>query len=111
MTNDPQGYWLAIYEGVAVTDHFLFKRSISNYDPKIYASPRLLPPGVAAIAAFLFGVLGAVLGMSQPWFVGPIARIIGEPPFGADVGFELSFGFTAVTYMLFRTIELRMVGR
>jgi purine-cytosine permease-like protein len=56
-------------------------------------------------------VLGAVMGMSQAWFVGPIAILIGEPPFGGDIGFELAFSFAATTYLIFRTIELRIAGR
>ena len=50
-------------------------------------------------------------GMSQVWFVGPIAIRIGEPPFGGDIGFELAFCFSAVTYVAFRTLELRIARR
>ena len=101
-----------------------------NYDVTIYQNPQRLPPGVAAVSAFLFGVLGAVMvrvafisymyvnvvliehqGMSQVWFVGPIAIRIGVPPFGGDIGFELAFTFSAVTYIAFRSIELRMARR
>lgn len=82
-----------------------------NYDPTIYTNARLLPPGVAAVGAFLFGVLGAVIGMSQAWFVGPVAIHIGEPPYGGDIGFELAFGFSAVTYIVFRMVELRIARR
>ena len=57
----PQGYWLAIYEGIALSEHFLFKRGMDNYDVTIHNTPRLLPPGIAAVSAFLFGVLGAVM--------------------------------------------------
>lgn len=84
---------------------------MNNYDVSIYQNPRRLPPGVAALAAFLFGVLGAVMGMSQVWFVGPIAILIGVPPYGGDIGFELAFCFSAVTYIIFRTIELRIAKR
>lgn len=104
-------YWLAIYEGVAITDHFLFKRGFGGYDIAIHDNPKLLPPGIAAIAAFLFGILGAVMGMSQTWFLGPIGKLIGDPKFGGDIGFELAFGFTAITYFVFRKIELKHFGR
>ena len=105
------GYWLAIYEGVSITDHVLFKRGFSGYDVSIYNKPGELPPGVAAICAFLFGVLGAVMGMAQVWFIGPIGKRIGNPEFGGDVGFELAFAFSAVAYVVFRTIEKRIAGR
>lgn len=105
------GYWLAIYEGVSLTDHFFFKHGINGYDISIYRSPALLPPGVAAVVAFGFGIMGAVLGMSQVWFVGPIGKLIGVPPFGGDIGFELAFCFSAVSYLPMRMVEKRMMNR
>lgn len=52
-----------------------------------------------------------VTGMSQTWFVGPIALHAGEAPFGGDVGSELGFAFGFVSYCLLRPIELRLIGR
>ncbi|KAL8697201.1 MAG: hypothetical protein Q9201_007246, partial [Fulgogasparrea decipioides] len=90
------GYWLAIYEAIALAEHFIFRRNrLSNYDPATYTSPHLLPPGIAAIAAFCFGVFGAVMGMAQVWFIGPIGKRIGTPEYGGDVGFPLAFAFAA----------------
>nr|POE99467.1 purine-cytosine permease fcyb [Quercus suber] len=94
------GYWLAIYEGVALADHFVFKRGIDNYIPEHYDQPDKLPPGFAAVLAFCFGVAGMVTGMSQVWFVGPIALHAGMAPFGGDVGSELGFAFSAVSYIV-----------
>jgi purine-cytosine permease-like protein len=56
------GYWLAIYEGISLTDHFFFKRSFDNYNPADYENPKGLPPGIAAVTAFCFGVAGMVTG-------------------------------------------------
>ena len=106
-----QGYWLAIYEGVALTEHFVFKRGFSGYDITIWKNPNLLPLGVAGVTAFLFGVLGAVMGMAQVWFVGPIGKLIGNPKFGGDLGFELAFTFSAISYFCLRTIEKRIMKR
>lgn len=105
------GYWLAIYEGIAFTDHFLFKRGFGGYNPELYDHPEKLPPGFAAVLAFCFGVAGMVTGMSQVWFVGPIALHAGEAPYGGDVGFELGFAFAAASYFVLRHIELRLFGR
>lgn len=80
------GYWLAIYEGIAITDHFVFKRGFGGYNPEYYDHPDKLPPGIAAIFAFCCGVAGMVTGMSQTWFVGPIALTAGKAPYGGDVG-------------------------
>lgn len=104
-----KGYWLAIYEGIALTEHFLFLRR--KYDISIYATATCLPPGIAAITAFGFGVMGAVLGMAQVWFIGPIGKRIGLPQFGGDVGFPLAFAFSGVSYALLRTVEKRYFGR
>ena len=59
------GYWLAIYEGVALTDHFMFKRGMTGYTAEHYDHPEKLPPGIAAVSAFCCGIIGMVLGMSQ----------------------------------------------
>ena len=61
--------------------------------------------------AFCFGVLGAVMGMAQVWFKGPIGRKIGLPAFGGDIGFELAFCFTALSFLGLRFFELRYFKR
>ncbi|KAI1355381.1 purine-cytosine permease [Xylaria sp. FL0043] len=98
------GYWLAIYEGVSLTEHFLFRRGFKGYIPENYTIPQCLPPGYAAISAFALGVVGAVLGTAQTWYTGPIGRLCGAD-FGGDVGFELAFSFTVVTYVGLRSLE------
>lgn len=105
------GYWLAIYEGIALAEHFVFRRGMKGYRPEEYDQPKKLPPGIAAVFAFCCGVAGMVTGMSQTWFVGPIALTAGEAPFGGDVGFELGFAFAFVAYCIARPIELRMFNR
>lgn len=96
---------MAIYEGVSLTEHFLFLRGIAGYSPEHYSKPSKLPPGIAAIGAFCFGVFGAVMGMAQVWFIGPIGKLCGGPLFGGDVGFELAFTFTVISYVALRAVE------
>ncbi len=55
------------------------------------------------------GVAGAVLGMDETWYVGPIGKKIGT--YGGDLGFELSFGFAGVVFLVARYWEIRVVGR
>ena len=105
-----QAYWLSIYIAIAVTEHVVFKRGLDGYDVKIYTKPALLPPGFAALTAFAVGVGGAVLGMAQVWFVGPIGKRVGGK-FGGDVGFEMGFGCAAIAYLVLRTVEVRVFGR
>lgn len=104
-------YWLAIYSGIAIADHFFFKRGYSGYDITIYDKPSKLPIGIAATIAFCFGIAGMITGMSQSWWVGPIAQHAGALPTGGDVGFELGLAFTFVSYCLIRPLELKYVGR
>jgi purine-cytosine permease-like protein len=102
---------LAIYEGISLTDHFVFKRGMSGYRAEFYDHPKSLPPGIAAVLAFCCGIVGMVLGMSQVWHVGVIALHAGEAPYGGDVGFELGFAFAAFAYLILRNIELRIFHR
>ena len=55
--------------------------------------------------------MGAVLGMAQVWWIGPIGKKIGLPEYGGDVGFELAFAFAAVGYWGLRTGEKMWFGR
>lgn len=105
-------YWLAIYEGIALTEHFVF-RTWRGYGYVIgdYNDPARLPPGMAAVSAFGIGVVGAILGMAQQWFTGPIGALCGAPYFGGDVGFELAFAFGALSYGVLRTVERACYGR
>lgn len=105
------GYWLAIYEAIALSEHFIFRKGIKGYIPEDYETPSRLPPSFAALTAFCFGVFGAVMGMAQVWFVGPIAKHTGNPVFGGDIGFELAFAFTSVVYIPLRYFEKKHFGR
>lgn len=104
-------YWLAIYSGIGLADHFVFRHDIKGYRPEHYDKPEKLPVGIAALTAFGFGVAGMITGMSQTWWVGPMALHAGQAPYGGDVGFELSFAFAFVSYCILKPIELRIFGR
>jgi len=84
---------------------------MTGYVPEHYDQPRKLPPGFAAILAFCFGIAGMVTGMSQVWYVGPIALHAGEAPYGGDVGFELGFAFSFTSYAVLRYFEKKYFGR
>jgi purine-cytosine permease-like protein len=103
-------YWLAIYVGIGLTEHFVFRRGMKGYNVEDYDKAEKLPVGLAAIGAFLFGVAGMVVGMDQIWWIGPIAHHAGAPPFGGDVGFELAFTFASTSYIVLRMLEKRFLG-
>lgn len=109
------GYWLAIFVTVVIEEHFIFRKGrFDNYHAATaWNDKALLPIGAGAACAFCFGVVGCVVGMAQVWFVGPIGKLVGgsADPFGGDIGFELASAFTAVTYPIFRTLEIKYLGR
>lgn len=72
-------------------------------------NPELLPIGWAAACALVMGVVGAVLGMAQVWFIGPIAAQFGV--YGADIGSELAAILAAATYLILRPIEKKRSQR
>lgn len=84
---------------------------MNSYIAAHYDQPSKLPPSFAAIFAFCCGVAGMITGMSQVWFVGPIALHAGMAPFGGDVGFELGFLFAFVAYAGARYFELKFFKR
>jgi purine-cytosine permease-like protein len=83
---------------------------MTGYDPSIYMDKDKLPPGIAAIVAFCFGIMGAILGMAQVWFTGPIGKLCGTQ-YGGDIGFELAFGFAATSFTILRYFEKKHFGR
>jgi purine-cytosine permease-like protein len=49
-------------------------------------------------------VAGFILGMSQVWYIGVLAKKI-EPKFGGDIGFELAAAFAGTVYPIARYFE------
>lgn len=81
---------------ILVEEHYIFRGgSFSNYSLDSYNDMTQLPLGLGALGATLFGAAGAVLGMGQVIYVGPLAGLISEP-YGGDIGFELSCAFSAM---------------
>ena len=78
------GYWLAIWIAIIVEEQVIFRKR-DGYDWTIWNQQKKLPVGIAAFIAFLVGWAGAILCMAQVWYIGPIARQVGEN--GADVCF------------------------
>lgn len=78
------------------------------YDLSAWSDATVLPFGWGAIGAFCFGFLGPALGMSVSWYTAPIAGLIGR---GANIGFELTLGFSGLTFPLARWLEIRITGK
>ena len=104
------GYWCTSYAVILFEEHFIFrKRKFENYDLEGWNDPSRLPHGIGAAVAFCLGVVVWTMGMDETWYIGPIAKKIGD--YGGDVANELCFVVTAITYAPARFMELRYFGR
>jgi len=104
------GYWTVIHIIVVAEEHFFFRAGRwSRYDLDAWSKQDLLPFGWGAIGAFCFGFLGAALGMKITWFTGPIAGLVGSK--GANIGHEMTFAFSSLSFPLFRWLEKKYTGK
>lgn len=101
------GYWVEFMVFIVLMEHLVFRRGKGAFDWSRWEDKSYLPVGYAALASFLLGWAGAILGMYQVWYTGPLAVISGP----ADVGVWVGSGFTIVSYFPLRWLELRVVGR
>lgn len=103
------GYWTVSFTVILILEDKVFRRK-EGYVLQAWNQPSKLPWGLAAVLALFAGYLGGgVPGMSQTWYIGPVARKFG--PYGGDVGIWLSGAITLLVYPIARTIEKRMTGR
>ncbi|KAI1850075.1 hypothetical protein JX265_003448 [Neoarthrinium moseri] len=99
------GYWAGCFDAVLIEELVVFRRmDFSTYDHAIWNVGRRLPSGVAAIAASICAMGLVVPGMAEVWYTGPIAETTG------DIGFEMAFFVTALCYLPFRWLEIRVRG-
>ncbi|OSD00517.1 hypothetical protein PYCCODRAFT_1414248 [Trametes coccinea BRFM310] len=103
------GYWLAPFCAIALTEHFLFRRTFSAYAvSSAWDRPRdtSLARGAAACCALAASVALIVPCMQQVWFTGPIAaRGTG------DLGMLVGFGVSVPVYAGARWAERWWVAR
>ncbi|KAJ4299671.1 Vitamin B6 transporter [Kalmusia sp. IMI 367209] len=102
------GYWVSIWIAIILEEHLIFRRT-SGFNWHVWSDRKKLPLGIAALIAFIVGWVGAILSMSQVWYIGPIAGLVGE--YGADMGNYVGFAWAAVVYPPIRTWELKRFGR
>jgi purine-cytosine permease-like protein len=103
------GYWTVSFTLILLVEDQWFRRR-EGYNLLVWDVPSKLPWGLAAVIALLTGYLaGGVTGMSQTWYIGPIAAKFGG--FGGDVGIYLSGVFTLIVYLPARWYERRVTGR
>lgn len=103
-------YWLCPWVTIVFEEHIIFHvcRGVP-FDWTAWEDKKRLPIGAAALFAWLIGWAGAIIGMSQIWYQGPIALKVGG--YGGDIGAWLSIAFTCVTYPPLRYLELKKFGK
>lgn len=107
---DVIGYWCTSYFVIIFMEHvFVRKANFANYDLTQWNNPKGLPHGIAAIVTFLVGIVCWVMGMSETWYVGPLAALFDG--IGGDVANEFTFVFTCVAYLPLRFLELKIFGK
>ncbi|ORY08076.1 permease for cytosine/purines, uracil, thiamine, allantoin-domain-containing protein [Clohesyomyces aquaticus] len=102
------GYWVSIWMAIVLEEHYIFRRK-TGFNWAVWNEPKKLPLGIAALIAFLVGWVGAILCMAQVWYIGPIAKLVGD--YGADMGNYVGFAWAAVVYSPLRSLELKKYGR
>lgn len=104
------GYWCTSYTIILFEEHVFFRKgNFDNYDLEGWNDPSRLPHGIGAAVAFLLGVVAWCMGMDETWFIGPLAKLIGD--YGGDVANEFTFVVTALSYLPARYLELKYFGR
>ena len=91
------GYWVAIWIAITLEEHLMFRRH-RGYDWAAWNQQAQLPIGLAALVAFLVGWAGAILCMAQVWYIGPIAKLVGD--YGADVCYPSVYAFNSFVLKL-----------
>ncbi|CAM9019590.1 unnamed protein product [Wickerhamomyces anomalus] len=80
-----------------------------NYNWDAWNNYQVLTHGYAAIFAFLCGVVGAVIGMAQVYYIGVVAKNFGSA--GGDIAMWLTMGISGIVYPPLRYLELKKFGR
>lgn len=104
------GYWVVLWIAISLEEEFVFRRRTKpSFVWSDWDKQDKLPIGLAAMTAFCIGWVGAVLCMAQAYFIGPLAKLVGD--YGADMGNFAGFAWAAVLYPPLRWVELRIFGR
>jgi purine-cytosine permease-like protein len=71
-------YWVCPWLTIVIEEHVIFHVLMKRpFDWTIWEDKNRLPLGAAAMTAWLIGWAGAILGMAQLWYTGPIALEVG----------------------------------
>lgn len=100
------GYMCGPIVGSFLAEWFVFRKADpASMDPAIWNNGRALPTGIPAIIASLAPWALIVTSMSTVWYVGPIAKQVG------DLAWELGTLCSVLLYIPLRAIEIKIRGR
>jgi purine-cytosine permease-like protein len=100
------GYITGPTVSVFLVEWFLFRKANpASMDPRIWNSRKELPSGFPALAACLLAWVPIVLSMATTWYVGPIAKHVG------DLAYPLGAISSIVIYIPLRAAEIKYRGR
>lgn len=106
-------YWTAFFTVVLMLEFIWFRRvggPLGPINPDDFCDFNKVAPGYACIASVLVAIGGIVPSMAETYYTGPIALAIAKP-YGGDLGFEFSAVFTFISYLAFRTLEIKIFKR
>lgn len=104
------GYWVCPWLTIVLEEHLIFHvlRGVP-FDWTAWEDKKRLPVGAAALLSWVIGWAGAIVGMDQAWYKGPVGLKIGGH--GGDIGAWMSIAFACVVYPPLRYLELKKFGR
>ncbi|HEX8983468.1 MAG TPA: cytosine permease [Ktedonobacterales bacterium] len=100
-------YWLGGYAAISFIEDRLRKGSYPVAD---YTDASKMPPGIAAVASMVIGLIAAAFGINQAAtinFEGPLSKALAD----ADIGFPLAIIVTGIVYYFLRKWEMSRTGR
>jgi purine-cytosine permease-like protein len=100
-------YWTVPFCTVLLAEHFVW-RSGYQYDVAVWNDKKMLPYGIAASVTWVASTVLAVISMSQPWWIGPIAAGIGGSADGTDISWILAAVMSVVLYIPLRAWERKV---
>ncbi|KAF3025877.1 hypothetical protein E8E14_014822 [Neopestalotiopsis sp. 37M] len=98
------GYWTAAYMGIALAEHYCFRKGCyESYHLSSWNKRDELPFGLAAFMSLCctFGLI--VLFMDNAWYTGPVAVYTG------DIGLEVGIFMSVLFYIPLRYLEVRFI--
>lgn len=101
------GYWSCVFAAIILTEHFIFRKGrFDLYDSHAWDQPSRLPPGFAALFAFIGAFAVVIPCMSQVWYTGPIAN-----SGTGDIGILVGSGVAFILYVPLRRAERSLFKR